>query len=51
MFMKVFRLFKKVFNITPITLKTDLSPNKRYLRILAIYLLLKYSCEKKDKID
>ena len=39
--------FKKVFHITPITLKTDLSENKRYLRILAIYLLLKYSFEKK----
>ena len=39
--------FKKVFHITPITLKTDLSENKRYLRILAIYLLLKYSSEKK----
>ena len=42
--------FKKVFHITPITLKTDLSPNKRYLRTLAIYLLLEYSFEKKEKI-
>lgn len=42
--------FKKVFHITPITLKTGLSPNKRYLRTLAIYLLFEYSCEKKDKI-
>lgn len=42
--------FKKVFHIAPITLKTDLSSNKRYLRTLAIYLLLEYSCEKKDKI-
>lgn len=46
----ILSIFKKVFHITPIILKTDLSENKRYLRILAIYLLLKYSCEKKDKI-
>ncbi len=43
----ILSIFKKVFHITPITLKTDLSENKRYLRILAIYLLLKYSSEKK----
>ena len=42
--------FKKVFHITPITLKTDLSLNKRYLRRLAIYLLLTYSFEEKEKI-
>lgn len=42
--------FKKVFHITPITLKTDLSLNKRYLRTLAIYLLLTYSFEEKEKI-
>ena len=42
----ILSIFKKVFHITPITLKTDLSENKRYLRILAIYLLLKYSSEK-----
>ena len=41
---------KKVFHITPITLKTDLSLNKRYLRRLAIYLLLTYSFEEKEKI-
>ena len=46
----ILSIFKKVFHITPITLKTDLSENKRYLRTLAIYLLLEYSCEKKDKI-
>ena len=43
----ILSIFKKLFHITPITLKTDLSENKRYLIILAIYLLLKYSSEKK----
>ena len=42
--------FKKVFHITPITLKTDLSSNRSYLRRLAIYLLLTYSFEEKEKI-
>ena len=42
--------FKKVFHITPITLKIDLSSNRSYLRRLAIYLLLTYSFEKKEKI-
>jgi hypothetical protein len=42
--------FKKVFHITPITLKTDLYENKGYLRTLAIYLLLEYSFEEKEKI-
>ena len=46
----ILSIFKKVFHITPITLKTDLSENKRYLRTLAIYLLLEYSCEEKEKI-
>lgn len=46
----ILSIFKKVFHITPITLKTDLSLNKRYLRTLAIYLLLTYSFEKKEKI-
>lgn len=46
----ILSIFKKVFNLTPITLKTDLSENKRYLRTLAIYLLLEYSFEKKEKI-
>ncbi len=47
---KVLSIFKKVFHATPITLKTDLSPNKKYLRTLAIYRLLEYSFEKKEKI-
>ena len=46
----ILSIFKKVFHITPITLKTDLSLNKRYLRRLAIYLLLTYSFEEKEKI-
>ena len=46
----ILAIFKKVFHITPITLKSDLSLNKRYLRTLAIYLLLTYSFEKKEKI-
>ena len=46
----ILSIFKKVFNLTPITLKTDLSENKRYLRTLAIYLLLEYSFEKRKKI-
>ena len=46
----ILSIFKKVFNITPITLKSDLSLNKRYLRTLAIYLLLEYSFEEKEKI-
>ena len=46
----ILSIFKKVFHITPITLKTDLSLNKRYLRTLAIYLLLTYSFEEKEKI-
>ena len=46
----ILSIFKKVFHITPITLKSDLSLNKRYLRTLAIYLLLTYSFEKKEKI-
>ena len=47
---KILSIFKKVFHITPITLKTDLSQNRRYLRTLAIYLLFDYSCKEKDKI-
>ncbi len=47
---KILSIFKKVFHITPITLKTDLSQNRRYLRTLAIYLLFEYSCKEKDKI-
>ena len=46
----ILSIFKKVFHITPITLKSDLSLNKRYLRRLAIYLLLEYSFEEKEKI-
>ena len=46
----ILSIFKKVFHITPITLKSDLSLNKRYLRRLAIYLLLTYSFEEKEKI-
>lgn len=46
----ILSIFKKVFHITPIALKSDLSPNKRYLRILAIYLLLEYSLEEKEEI-
>lgn len=46
----ILSIFKKVFHITPISLKTDLSSNKKYLRTLAIYLLLTYSFEKKEKI-
>jgi len=46
----ILSIFKKVFHITPLTLKTDLSLNKRYLRTLAIYLLLEYSFEEKEKI-
>ena len=46
----ILSIFKKVFHITPITLKSDLSLNKRYLRTLAIYLLLTYSFEEKEKI-
>ena len=46
----ILSIFKKVFHITPITLKSDLSLNKRYLRTLAIYLLLTYSLEEKEKI-
>ena len=42
--------FKKVLHITPITLKIDLSSNRSYLRRLAIYLLLTYSFEEKEKI-
>ena len=47
---KILSIFKKVFHITPITLKTDLSQNRRYLRTLVIYLLLEYSFEEKEKI-
>ena len=47
---KILSIFKKVFHITPITLKTDLSSNRSYLRRLAIYLLLEYSFEEKEKI-
>ena len=46
----ILAIFKKVFHITPITLKSDLSLNKRYLRTLAIYLLLTYKKKKKEKI-
>ncbi len=46
----ILSIFKKVFHITPITLKTDLSSNRSYLRRLAIYLLLTYSFEEKEKI-
>ena len=46
----ILSIFKKVFHITPITLKTDLSSNKKYLRTLAVYLLLTYSFEEKEKI-
>lgn len=47
---KILSIFKKVFHITPITLKTDLSENRRYLRTLAIYFLLEYCVEEKEKI-
>jgi hypothetical protein len=46
----ILSILKKVFHITPITLKTDLSENRRYLRTLAIYFLLEYSFEEKEKI-
>ena len=46
----ILSIIKKVFHITPITLKTDLSSNRSYLRRLAIYLLLTYSFEEKEKI-
>ena len=47
---KILSIFKKVFHITPITLKTDLFQNRRYLRTLVIYLLLEYSFEEKEEI-
>lgn len=46
----ILSIFKKVFHVTPIALKTDLSQNRKYLRTLAIYLLFEYSFEEKEKI-
>jgi len=43
-------IFKKVFYVVPITLKTDKSPEMEYFRTLALYILVKYSSESKEKI-
>ena len=47
---RVLSIFKKVFHVIPITLKTDKSPEMGYLRTLVLYILVQYSSESKEKI-
>ena len=47
---KVLSIFKKVFHITPVTLKTDKSSKMKYLRTLVFYILIHYSYVSKEKI-
>ena len=47
---RILSIFKKVFHVIPITLKTDKSPEMEYFRTLALYILVQYSSESKKEI-
>lgn len=48
---KLLVIFKKVYKITPIALRTEVDSRTKHLRKLAIYLLSKYSKASVDEIS